>query len=214
MTREKKGAYSRDRNPIIMMTRRLFSLFSAVAVLFSAASVSHAQNPKIATVDMQKLFREYYRTARSQERFSVEYAKIQKKVGERRGALQRKQFVLASIMEQLRKGGLDEEQKAGKQSEARMLDQELKMMGAEVQRFSAQERQKVDRLKASSMMGIMQEIRQKVVAHAKKQGYDFVFDRSGKNTNQVTFFIYLKDAKDITALMLKELNKSAPGANE
>ncbi len=163
---------------------------------------------------MQKLFREYHRTARSQERFSVEYAKIQKKVGERRGALQRKQFVLASIMEQLRKGGLDEEQKAGKQSEARMLDQELKMMGAEVQRFSAQERQKVDRLKASSMMGIMQEIRQKVVAHAKKQGYDFVFDRSGKNTNQVTFFIYLKDAKDITALMLKELNKSAPGANE
>jgi hypothetical protein len=39
-----------------------------------------------------------------------------------------------------------------------------------------------------------------------------VFDKSGKNTNQISFFIYLKDATDITAVMLKELNKLAPTA--
>ena len=62
------------------------------------------------------------------------------------------------------------------------------------------------------MQGIMSEIRAKVVSFAEKQGYDFVFDKSGKNTNQISFFIYLKDATDITAVMLKELNKLAPSA--
>ncbi len=196
------------------MTRHFISLFFAIAALFSASPVARAQSPKIATVDMQELFKEYHRTVRAQKRFDVEYARIQKGVNERSEAIQRKQRVYAAIVAELRAGKLSEEQKAGKQSEARLLGQELKMMGAEVQRFSAQEKKKVARLKVSSMMGIMREIRQKVVAHAKKQGYDFVFDKSGKNTNQVTFFIYLKDAKDITAVMLKELNKFAPGANE
>jgi Skp family chaperone for outer membrane proteins len=49
-----------------------------------------------------------------------------------------------------------------------------------------------------------------VISFADKQKYDFVFDESGKNTNQISFFIYLKDATDITSEMLKELNDSAP----
>mgnify|MGYP003894791773 FL=1 len=60
------------------------------------------------------------------------------------------------------------------------------------------------------MQGIMSEIRGKVISFADKQKYDFVFDESGKNTNQISFFIYLKDATDITSEMLKELNDSAP----
>ena len=63
------------------------------------------------------------------------------------------------------------------------------------------------------MEGIMREIRSKVVDHAERAGYDYVFDKSGKNSNQVSYFIYLKDAEDITATILKELNELAPGAD-
>ena len=47
--------------------------------------------------------------------------------------------------------------------------------------------------------------------------YDYVFDKSGLSTSQVPFLLYTKDATDITAGLLKDLNKDAPpeisGAN-
>ncbi|MBT8044001.1 MAG: OmpH family outer membrane protein [Verrucomicrobiae bacterium] len=193
---------------------RTFSyLFFAVTMICCMSLSAYAENPKMATVDMQKLFKEYHRTVETQKRFNLEYAKIQKGVNERGEVVQRKQRMLKILAEQLKGGKLSDDDKSNKESEARLLAQELEMMRAEIKRYSTGEKQKVARLKAASMQGIMDEIRKKVINHAEKQGYDFVFDKSGKNTNQVTFFIYLKDAKDITAAMLKELNKFAPGAN-
>ena len=60
------------------------------------------------------------------------------------------------------------------------------------------------------MRGIMSEIRGKLITYAEKQKYDYVFDESGKITNQSSFFIYLKEAKDITPEVLMELNDSIP----
>lgn len=177
------------------------------------AAVVSAELPKMATVDMQKLFKEYHRTIASQKRFNTEYARIQKGINERGEAMNRMRQMLNGLAEQINSGKLTDEEKSNKESEGKLLAQELKMMSAEVKRYSDQEKSKVAQLKAASMQGIMQEIRQKVIDHAKELGYDYVFDKSGKNTNQVSFFIYLKDAKDITANMLKELNKFAPGAD-
>ncbi len=94
-----------------------------------------------------------------------------------------------------------------------MITQELRMMERAMREYSDNEKKRVATLKASSMQGIMKEIKQKAVEHSIEHEYDYVFDKSGKNTNQVSFFIYLRDAQDITAYMLKELNKHAPGAD-
>jgi len=188
-------------------------LFIALMMIGGLATSVSAENPKMATVDMQKLFKEYHRTKTAQERFNTEYARIQKAINERGEAMNRMRRMLGAIAEQIKTGKPTDEEKNNKESEAKLIAQELKMMDSEVKRFSTQEKRKVAQLKAASMQGIMQEIRLKVVDHSKEQGYDFVFDKSGRNTNQVSFFIYLKDAKDITANMLKELNKFAPGAD-
>ena len=200
-----------------MMMRQL-KLWCATLLMLGGmgwgmCGVASAENPKMATVDMQKLFKEYHRTITAQKRFNIEYARIQKGVNERGEAMNRMRRMLQSIAGQLKQEGLSDEEKKNKQREGQLINQEVKMMEREMQAFSKQEKQKVARLKAASMQGIMQEIRQKVEVHSKQQGFDFVFDKSGKNTNQVSFFLYLKDAKEITGNMLKELNKFAPGAD-
>lgn len=172
-----------------------------------------AEAPKMATVDMQKLFKEYHRTIDAQKRFNSEYARIQKDVNVRAEAANKMRRMLQALVREVKKGELSAEELETKTREGELLAQELKMMENAMQAFSAQEKQRVAKLKASSMQGIMKEIKQKVVEHSVKQGYDFVFDKSGKSTNQVSFFIYLRDAQDITANMLKELNKFAPGAD-
>lgn len=85
-------------------------------------------------------------------------------------------------------------------------------MKDQIKQFEKQERERVKRLMSASMWGLMREIRGRVVSHAEQQGYDFVFDKSGKNSNQVSYFIYLKDPKDITVRVLNELNQFAPSA--
>lgn len=195
------------------MMRHFKILFIALMMVGGSATSVSAENPKMATVEMQELFRGYHRTIAAQMRFNTEYARIQKAVNERGESMNGMRRMLGVIAKQIKTGKLTDEEKSKKESEANLIAQELKMMGSEVQRYADQEKRKVAQLKAASMQGIMQEIRLKVVDHSKEQGYDFVFDKSGKNTNQVSFFIYLKDAKDITANMLKELNKFALGAD-
>jgi len=60
------------------------------------------------------------------------------------------------------------------------------------------------------MKGILEEIRKLVEEKAKVDNYDYVFDKSGLSTSQVPFLLYTKDATDITAGLLKDLNKDAP----
>ncbi|MFK7911024.1 MAG: OmpH family outer membrane protein [Akkermansiaceae bacterium] len=171
-----------------------------------------AEETKMATVDMQKLFKEYHRTVDTQKRFNTEYARIQKGVNERGEAINRIKGMLKVLADQIKAGELEAEEIESKKREGQMLSQELQLMERGAKHFSTTEKQRVARLKAASMHGIMKEIKEKVAEHAKKQGFDFVFDKSGKNSNQVTFFTYIRDAQDITAHMLKELNKFAPGA--
>lgn len=60
------------------------------------------------------------------------------------------------------------------------------------------------------MKGILEEIRKLVEEQAKTDNYDYVFDKSGLSTSQVPFLLYTKDATDVTAGLLKDLNKDAP----
>ena len=60
------------------------------------------------------------------------------------------------------------------------------------------------------MKAILEEIRKLVEEQAKKDNYDYVFDKSGLSTSQVPFLLYTKDSTDITGVLLKDLNKGAP----
>ena len=60
------------------------------------------------------------------------------------------------------------------------------------------------------MKSILEDIRKLVEERSKADNYDFIFDKSGMSTSQVPVLIYSKDTTDITASLLKVLNKDAP----
>lgn len=180
--------------------------------LLSGSSVL-AEKPKMATVDMQKLFKEYHRTVTAQKHFNAEYASIQKSIDEKSEVVKKMRIKIQAIAGEIKKEGVSDEDKKAKQQEGQLIAQEMKILQRNIEEFTRVERAKVAQKKAASMQGIMADIKKNVVTLSEKMGYDYVFDRSGLNTNQVSFFLYLKDATDITATMIKELNKFAPGAD-
>ena len=180
-------------------------------VFFATVVTALADKPNIAVVDMQRLFNEYFRTGEAQLQFNKDYAGIQKRVNQKIETVNEMVRELKEIDEKLKNENLDE-QKQKLAKEFQLIEQERQMLINEMMRDEKNEKDDVARRKAASMQGIMSEIKSKVILFSKKENYDFVFDQSGKNTNQVSFLLYLKDATDITEVLLKDLNKFASEA--
>ena len=68
------------------LIRRFLSTALAASLITVAAA---AQDGKlnIATVDMQELFKQYYRTNEAQKQLNVDFARIQKDVNERKAKI-------------------------------------------------------------------------------------------------------------------------------
>lgn len=187
--------------------KQVFLSFAVCSILVASA---HADKPKIAVVNIQKIFKQYYRTADAQKQFNNDYAAIQKTVNQELEQVNEMILQLKYLNEQLKEENLDENTRIKYAQEFKLIDQQRQIRVTEMKQSEFESKKKVARRKAASMQGIMREIRGKVIVFSEKQKYDYVFDESGKSTNQSSFIIYLKDAKDITSELIRELNDSAP----
>ena len=176
--------------------------------LFSSG-LALAEKPKIATVDMQKLFGEYHRTVVELEKINAEHAKIQRTISEKTKEVTKMRRAIETIAAEMRKEGLSQQEKVEKQQTGQLIVQEVKIAQRAIERFTEVEQAKLEANKTVMMQNLLDEVKKNVSELSRKIGYDYVFDRSGLNTNQVSFFLYLKDATDITEIVLKELNDSA-----
>jgi outer membrane protein len=190
--------------------RILKQIYLSFVICSMAMTSAVADKPQIGVVDIQRLFKEYYRTEEAQKQFNQDYAAIQKTVNQQLEQINEMVLQLKSLNDRLKDENLDENARYKCAQEFKLIDKKRQALLAETKQVEFENKKRVARRKAASLQGIMSEIRGKVISFADKQKYDFVFDESGKNTNQISFFIYLKDATDITSEMLKELNDSAP----
>ena len=191
------------------MTFHQLTLAAAIALLFALPATAQ-DKLKIATVDMQTLFKQYHRTNAAQKEVNVERAKIQQNNNERLETIRALEDELQGLRKQLDDPSLSDKRKQelfkdfqGKTQEGVALDRERREF---LQRRNAALNEKM----VQKMRGILEEIRKLVEDRAKSDDYDYVFDKSGQSTSQVPFLLYTKDATDITAGLLSVLNKGAP----
>jgi outer membrane protein len=190
------------------LIRRFFATAMAVSLITAAAAQEGKLN--IATVDMQELFKQYYRTNEAQKQINVERARIQKDNNERLARIRDLEENLSNLRKQLEDPTLADSKKQTLFKEWQMQQQEGIALDRERREFLQRRNQALNEKMVQRMKGILEEIRKLVEEQAKVDNYDYVFDKSGLSTSQVPFLLYTKDATDITAGLLKDLNKDAP----
>ena len=188
--------------------RRIFTAVFA-ASLIGIASAQEGKL-KIATVDMQELFKQYYRTNEAQKQINVERARIQKDNNERLARIRELENSLGNLRKQLDDPAINDSRKQQLFKDWQMQQQEGIALDRERREFLQRRNQALNEKMVQRMKGILEEIRKHVEEQAKTDDYDYVFDKSGLSTSQVPFLLYTKDATDITAGLLKDLNKDAP----
>lgn len=190
----------------------IFRRLSTVAIAASMATTAMAQNAKlnIATVDMQELFKQYYRTNEAQKQINSERTKIQQDNNERQAKIRELEENLGKIRKQLDDPSLNDSKKQALYKDAQADQQTGIALDRERREFLQRRNQALNEKMVQRMKGILEEIRKLVEEKAKSEDFDYVFDKSGMSTSQVPFLLYTKDATDITAGLLKDLNKDAP----
>jgi len=193
------------------MTLRQLTLAAAGTFLLAVPAVAQ-DSLKIATVDMQMLFKQYHRTNEAQKEINVERAKIQQNNNERLETIRNLEGELQGLRKQLDDPAISDKKKQDLFKNFQMKTQEGVALDRERREFLQRRNTALNEKMVQKMRGILEEIRKLVEDRAKADDYDYVFDRSGLSTSQVPFLLYTKDATDITPGLLDALNKDAPAA--
>jgi Skp family chaperone for outer membrane proteins len=185
------------------------SIFAALLALFAFSQVQ-AQDLKVATVDMKRVLKEYYRTEEAQQQLNEKSALLTKNNNEKQQEIQDLEAEISTLRKQFEDPSLNEARKKEIFEELQEKQQEGIAMSRSLKEYIDRKRRQVQDEMQRQMMGILEEITTLLEEKAKAEDYDFVFDSSGNSTTQVPVLLYSKDTSDITDSLLTELNEDAP----
>ena len=199
------------------MKRLILLSYCAVGVLVGGLSqgLSRGQEesqeqPRAAVVNIQELFRKYYKSDRTQEEINLERARIQKDHNDTMGRLRSMDEALRQLAARLQQTDLSPEDRAAVEREQGLRLQERQVLDQNRRDVVLARHAELNKKMVVRMENLLEEIRLLVADWADQAGYDLVFDVDGLNTSQVPVLLFAKNATDITPMILKELNKNAP----
>lgn len=164
---------------------------------------------KIGTVDMQRLFKGYYRAEVAQKECNVELARLQKQNGERLSRIREIDEGLEKLRKKLEDPTIAESKKNKLLQQAGDRRQEGVALERERRDFVEGRRRSINERMMQEMKGLLAEIRKQLDEIARAEDYDYVFDASGLSTSQVPFVLTPKAGGDLTEVVLTKLNAGA-----
>jgi outer membrane protein len=196
---------------------KLFNSIIALAfgsLIVTSASAQEGKDDKIATVDMQKLVAQFYKTAETRDSFKVYEDEIKEQNIIRVDAIKAIVEEAKKIQKQAEEPTLDREKKNELFNELNRKQQEVQGLDGDRTAW-IQRKQTALTEKAKIDFGeVRMEILKMVQKYGEDEGYDYIFDRSGASGAGVPILSYTKDATDLTAVLLEIINKDAPEKGE
>lgn len=185
----------------------ILSVFVLVCGLSGTAALAADVEFKLATVSMEKLFDEYYRT----QTYNAELKKSAKLLEDKRDKLvldaKSKQRQLEVLAEEARDRSLSEKARENKKREVEDAYKDARAAEEAVGDFDHTEKRRFSEEMRNAQQELVREIRAKVHDYAVQHGYTLVLDVSGKTLNGVETLVYHDPGFDITVQVLEILNK-------
>jgi outer membrane protein len=189
------------------------TLRSLIALSLAFGGISSAQQSgrlKIATVDMQALFKDYGPTKTTLATFEEEKAGVTKQAMERKTRLDEAKVELDNLQKQLGDPSVADTKKQALYTDRQVKQQQFEALQREAEEFVQRKQRALQEQLQLRIKDILEGIRGKVQKYAETEGYDYVLDKTGTSTSQVPVLLYTKDATDITDVLLKTLAEEAP----
>ena len=177
------------------------------SLAFGAVSAS-AQTVKIGTVDMKKVFENYYKTKDAEARINEARNAAKKEMDDRMDVYNKGVNEVKKMNEEIESPALGKEAKDTKTKARDERVGELNTMQREINEFRQTREKQLQEQSVRMRGGIVDEINKIVEARVKSDNFDVVFDKSGPSLNGVPIVLYARDAYEFTDDVIKQLNKN------
>ncbi len=190
------------------------------ALGFGAVSSASAQQLKLGTVDMKKVFESYYKTKDAESRINEARNAAKKELEDRIDNAKKLNEEVGKLNEDMQKSELSKEAKDQKSKARDEKINELKTMEREIREFQQTREKQLQEQSVRMRGGIVDEINKVVADRVKSDQYDLVIDKSGPSLNGVPIVLFAKESFDFTTDVVTALNKNrssdtpAPAAGE
>ena len=179
------------------------ALLSALALPGSA----FAQGMKIATVDMNRAFKEYNKTKDAETKINEAKNAAKKEYDDRADSYKKALDEINKLNQQLEAPALSADAKTQKAKERDEKIASIKSMEREINEFRQTREKQLQEQAVRMRDGIVKEITDVVMEKVKSDNMDLVFDKSGQSLNGVPTLIFSRDNMDFTSDLIATLNK-------
>jgi outer membrane protein len=191
------------------MKSPLWKFAPALLLVCLLGGSASAQN-KVATVDLRKLFDNYWKTKQADSAIKDRAADLEKErktmLEEWKKAREEYQSFLNEANEQTR--SLEEREKRKKLAEDKL--KQIKEAEDNVTQYDRQARSILDEQRKRMRDSIVDEIRSTVKGKAVSAGYALVVDTVSESASGTPVVLYSNSENDITDAVLAQLNAGAP----
>jgi outer membrane protein len=191
------------------MNTRKFILTLGFTVLLA---LSASAQTKIGTIDLRKVFDDYYKTKAAD-------ANLKEKAGELDKERKNLMDQYGKSRDDYKKSldgandqavSADEREKRKKTAESKLL--EIKELEQTIDQFDRQSRTTLEEQQRRMRDNILKEIQTVITTKAKAANYSMVLDTASESFNKTPILLYTNGENDITAMVLKDLNQAAPAS--
>ena len=191
--------------------KTMIAVATITAVLAGAALV-HAQAPagRFVTVDLNKVFNEYYKTPIASAKLKDTAEQYNKEHEEMLAQYRKQVDELNKLREEQEKTEYTQEVRDQKKKAFQEKLAETQKTQRDIEEFRASHRQILDQQTQRMRQGILKEVNDIIMKEARDKGYAFVLDKSGNSFNQVPVVVFSEEAAEITDDIIKILNKNKP----
>jgi outer membrane protein len=189
---------------------RLLGSLALAGLLLAGLAASAQTAPRIATVDLRKIFEGYFKTKQADAQLRDRGNDAEKQYKGMLDDYQKANEEYKKLVESANDQAVsaDEREKRKKSAEAKVL--ELNEIEKTLGQFKREKQATFDEQKRRMRDQIVREIREQVNNKARAGNYTLVLDSSAESINQVPFVLFNANQNDLTDEILTQMNLAAP----
>ena len=165
---------------------------------------------KIATVDLRKLFDNYYKTKLAQAAIQDHAAQLDKDDKSMKDDLKKGGDDYQALLQQANDQALSADERDRRKQAAADKLKELQTNKATIDQYERQAQTTLGEQRQRMREKILVDIKAAVTTKAKAGGYTLVFDTAAETVNGTMAVVYTSGDNDLTDAILAQINAGAP----
>lgn len=176
----------------------------------SLLSGSALAQSRIATVDLGKIFDNYWKTKVSREDLKKRQDEMNKELKDMQDELQRSRDEYTKLSNDATEAAISAEERDRRKKVAEDKLKDMKDKEDNIVRYSRQRDVALEELTQRMKTGLIKDIRDAVNARAKMGGFAMVVDSTARSATDTPFVLFNSGENDLTDQTLSQLNAAAP----